>query len=196
MLDVMTAFVLVEHGAGAISSPTEDAGYSRVPPERGPQRTADGWINILPYSATAYDAIFKSGGRDDLVGDNRTRGRNILIHASFLYEAIRRIIVTRTTEEWIAFCTENDISYGQVRNLNDLVASLPVRTHPITGAYRHIPSPIVFSMGDFETTPAPRVGQDTQSVLTEVGVAPERIAELLSSGAARCVLDDPLRDGK
>jgi crotonobetainyl-CoA:carnitine CoA-transferase CaiB-like acyl-CoA transferase len=58
MADVTKSFMLVEHGAGAISvPPSGNVGLERVfSPERDPQRTSDSWINILPYSAEAYEA--------------------------------------------------------------------------------------------------------------------------------------------
>jgi crotonobetainyl-CoA:carnitine CoA-transferase CaiB-like acyl-CoA transferase len=69
MQDVMTSFLLLEHGTGRISvPPSGEVGWSRVlSPERGPQPTQDGWINILPYSSEAFDALFVAGGRSDLV---------------------------------------------------------------------------------------------------------------------------------
>ena len=35
------------------------------------RQTADGWINVLPYSRANYEALFSAGGRSDLIGDPR-----------------------------------------------------------------------------------------------------------------------------
>jgi crotonobetainyl-CoA:carnitine CoA-transferase CaiB-like acyl-CoA transferase len=89
MTDAMTAFMLAEHGAAAISRSDRqpaphDHGYHRIPtPNRRPQPTKDGWIHILPYTATHSDLLFKLGGRDDLIGDQRcpdTHARQLLVH--------------------------------------------------------------------------------------------------------------------
>ncbi|MEM7285546.1 MAG: CoA transferase, partial [Actinomycetota bacterium] len=73
MIDAMRSFVLVEHGAGAISEPpVAPAGYPRIlTPQRRPQQTSDGWINVLPYDKAHYNALFGEGGRPDLVDDER-----------------------------------------------------------------------------------------------------------------------------
>jgi crotonobetainyl-CoA:carnitine CoA-transferase CaiB-like acyl-CoA transferase len=186
MADVMKSFVLVEHGDGAISDDTAPAGYRRVlNPERGPQRTADGWINILPYSDSAYDALFGKNGRPDMVGDVRTRGRNRMLHARELYAALRPIVATRTTAEWLDFCKEHSIPVGRVVSLDDLVRSLPTSEHPIVGTYRVIPAPVWFSAADARpVAPARQLGEDTRSVLQEVGLRPEAIDDLLARGVA------------
>ena len=106
MTQAMTAFMLVEHGAGGVSQPPAGpAGYQRIlTPERRPQRTADGWINVLPYSRQQYDTLFAAGGREDLLGDARyADGRARIANSDFLYQQVRTILVQRTTDEWLAF---------------------------------------------------------------------------------------------
>ncbi|HEY5336523.1 MAG TPA: CoA transferase, partial [Mycobacteriales bacterium] len=88
MVDAVRAFLLVEHGAAAIPQPPlGPAGYPRIlSVERRPQRTVDGWVNLLPYSAAHYDFLFELGGRTDLVGDPRyAGGRERIANSSFLY---------------------------------------------------------------------------------------------------------------
>lgn len=186
MSDVMKSFVLVEHGDGAISDDDAPAGYRRVlNPERGPQRTADGWINILPYSTAAYDALFGKNGRPDMIGDVRTHKTNIQRNARELYAELRPIIATRTTAEWLDFCKEYSVPVGRVVSLDELVRSLPVAEHPVVGTYRVIPAPIWFSATNAQTVaPARRLGEDTRSVLREVGLRSEAIDDLLARGVA------------
>ncbi|MDA3041307.1 MAG: CoA transferase, partial [Actinomycetota bacterium] len=112
MIDVMRAFVLVEHGAGAIPEPPVDkAGYRRIlTPERRPQRTSDGWINVLPYTREHYQTLFGAGGRDDLFDDPRTETRESRIaNSDSLYREIAAILTQRSTQQWLALCDEHDI---------------------------------------------------------------------------------------
>lgn len=192
MADVMRAFMLVEHGAGAISDRNETAGYMRVlNRERGPQQTSDGWINILPYSAAAYDKLFAAGGREDLVGDPRTRGRAIMANAEFLYSQMRPFIALRTTAEWLAFCEQNDIPVGSVATLHELTTALDFVEHPDVGEYRMIPPPLWFSQSPCDVaSPAPRVGEHTREVLEAAGLAPAEIDDLFDRGVARGVRVD------
>jgi crotonobetainyl-CoA:carnitine CoA-transferase CaiB-like acyl-CoA transferase len=188
MLDVMRAFMLVEHGAEAIASPRSGtAGYGRVlNSERGPQRTQDGWINILPYSAAAYEALFKAGGREDLLGDPRAQGRQMALNAEFLYAQIRPIIAQRTTDHWLRFCQQHQIPVGSVATLDEIAAAMPIATHPEAGDYRLVPPPVWFARTPAGVhAPAPGVGQDTRAVLGETGYSAEEIEDLVEAGVLR-----------
>jgi crotonobetainyl-CoA:carnitine CoA-transferase CaiB-like acyl-CoA transferase len=188
MLDLMTSFTLVEHGAGAIWDSNLPAGYSRVlAPERGPQRTSDGWLNILSYSGADYDTFFAAGGREDLVGDVRTSNlEQTTTNAAFLYDALQPIIATRTTEQWLEFCARHGIAVGRIATLEELVAHLPSERHPVAGDYKVIPPPVRFSSTPCSVrTPAPSVGENTRVVLEGAGLALEEVEDLLSRGVAR-----------
>lgn len=172
MVDAMRAFTLVEHGAGAISEPpVSRSGYPRIlTRERRPQRTTDGWINILPYSRLHYDRLFAEGGREDLIGDvSYADGPSRIANSDDLYRAVRAIVAQRTTAEWLAFCASEHIPASRVVTLEELVGELPIAVHPVAGAYRHIPPGARFSR-----TPqtlrhhAPLVGQHTDQVLAEL----------------------------
>lgn len=186
MMDVMRAFLLVEHGDGAISDDTAPAGYRRVlNPERGPQQTADGWVEIMPYSRAAYDALFGEHGRPDLLGDPRTEGRGMMVNARALYADLRPIIATRTTAYWLEFCDRHKIPVGRVVALDELVAGLPLADHPDVGRYRHIPPPVWFTgAGEPALRPARRHGADTRAVLREAGLDDTAINALVAQGAA------------
>ena len=101
MVDVMTAFVLVEHAGAATARPAQGApGYQRIlNPERRPQRTRDGWISVLPYTRQNFADLFRAGGRPDLAEDERIRTtRDRLDHADALYREVATIIAGRTTD--------------------------------------------------------------------------------------------------
>jgi crotonobetainyl-CoA:carnitine CoA-transferase CaiB-like acyl-CoA transferase len=189
MTQAMTAFVLVEHGAGGVSQPpTGPAGYQRIlTPERRPQRTADGWINVLPYSKQQYDTLFAAGGRDDLLGDARyADGRARIANSDFLYQQVRAILVQRTTDEWLAFCRDNEIPATPVVSLDELLAEQPVMTHPLAGDYRHIrPGARLAATPMRASRPAPLPGQHNHEVLREAGYSDDDIGDLLNRGVLR-----------
>ena len=189
MTQAMTAFMLVEHGAGGVSQPpTGPAGYQRIlTPERRPQRTADGWINVLPYSKQQYDTLFAAGGREDLLGDARyADGRARIANSDFLYQQVRAILVQRTTGEWLAFCRDNEIPATPVVTLEELLAEQPVMTHPLAGNYRHIrPAARLAATPMRASRPAPLPGQHNHEVLKEVGYSDDDIDDLLTRGVLR-----------
>lgn len=187
MGEVMSAFMLVEHGASAIAVPPVGAvGWSRaLSPERGPQRTSDGWINILPYSLEAYAALFNEGGRPDLIRPDRTKA-DLAREATFLYQELKKIVAQRPTDYWLAFCDKHKIPVGKVSTLDDLIAALPIAEHPVAGTYRVIPPPVWFTQTPASVRRhAPRTGSDAREVLREAGYDHADIERLAGDGSLR-----------
>ncbi|WP_214327515.1 CaiB/BaiF CoA transferase family protein [Nonomuraea sediminis] len=189
MVDVVSAFLLVEHGAGAIPQPpAAPPGYKRIlTPERRPQRTRDGWINVLPYDREHYDTLFTVGGRPDLVGDPRyATGRDRIANSDFLYGRLREIIAGRTTAEWLEICNRHGIPAAAIGRLEDLVDALPEAEHPVAGRYKVIPPPIRFGRTPASVRrPAPLIGEHNREVLAEIGFTDEEITELTEQGVLR-----------
>lgn len=187
MFDTVTSFVLVEHGSAAVPRPPLGrAGYPRIlTPNRRPWPTKDGWIMVLPYSRDHYDAIFTATGRDDMLGDERyATGRNRIANSGFLYEQVGQMLTSRTTDEWLDFFREHDIPAGAVGALDDLVERLPESDHPHVGRYKVIPPPVRFAGAPQNVRRhAPRIGEHTDEVLSEIGYDQADIAELRASGA-------------
>jgi crotonobetainyl-CoA:carnitine CoA-transferase CaiB-like acyl-CoA transferase len=184
MIDVMSAFMLVEHGAGGIARPPAGpVGWERVlSSERGPQQTADGWIHVLPYTAEAFDALFVTGGRVELVNPNRTK-REIAANATLLYGELRKVIRTQTTSYWLDFCRTRHIPVGEMTTLDEMVERLPTLVHPVVGSYKSIPSPIRFSKTPAAVSrPAPCLGQDGGAILLEVGYSAPEVERLTRDG--------------
>ena len=186
MIDVMRAFVLTEHGSGAISEPpVAEAGYARIlTPERKPQKTSDGWINILPYDAAHYIALFEAGGRPDLAEDERfSSARGRVVHSDSLYRDVASVLPQRTTSEWVAFCEEHRIPATEAASLDDLVEQLPLAEHPVAGPYRVIPPPEQFSKTPASVRlPAPGIGEHGREILSEIGYDAASIDDLEAEG--------------
>ena len=179
MVQAMTAFMLVEHGAGAIPEPPTPqktaqgeapaTGYPRVmTPERRPQQTADGWIQILPYHPGHFLKIFVDLGETQLLEDPRFSSlAEAIKHAHELYPLFRAMVPRRTTQEWLDFCRKESIPAVPMATLQDLVDELPLAEHPLAGAYRVTPA-----IANFSRTPvdgvrrhAPGIGEQTDEAL-------------------------------
>jgi len=174
MTQAMTAFMLAEHGSGSIPEPPTPqgsmpaTGYPRVmTPERRPQQTADGWIQILPYHPKHFLAIFTEAGETQLANDPRFCDLAAAIkHAHELYPLMRDIVKRRTTAEWIGFCREAGIPAVPMATLQDLVDGLPLADHPVAGRYRTLPPTANFSLTPASVRrPAPAVGEHTGEAL-------------------------------
>src|SRR5260370_15817410 len=66
MLETMTGFLMTEHLAAATYADAGGkAGYRRQLVQRGPYRTADGYIAALPYSRKNWTRFFAAVGRPE-----------------------------------------------------------------------------------------------------------------------------------
>jgi crotonobetainyl-CoA:carnitine CoA-transferase CaiB-like acyl-CoA transferase len=194
MFDAALAFNLVEHLSRA-AVPGQPPGYNRVlTAHRGPHRTSDGWVAMLPYTDAHWTALFEAVGEEQLLehewfADHRAR----LAHADEVYGLLASILVRKTTAEWVAIGVEIGVPVSVVPPLQDIVdrpehhrGVLREVHHPIVGTHRSIAQPVVFSAsGQREPSPAPLVGQDTAAILAELGLAAEEVAALLDDGVVR-----------
>jgi len=173
MIDVMTAFTLVEHAGAATAVPPQGSpGYRRIlNPERQPQRTSDGWIMVLAYTRGNYEDLFREAGRPDLAEDERIRSaRARIANADSLYRDVAELLTTRTTAEWLEFCVAAGIPASSVPTLEELVDALPEDEHPLAGRYKVIPQPVRFSAHSGPTVHrhAALSGEHTAEVAAEV----------------------------
>lgn len=190
MFDTGLAFNLVEHLSRA-AVPGQPSGYIRVlNPNRRPHRTKDGFIAMLPYSDQSWSDLYHAVGHEHELDDPWFVRR--LENPEKVYASLAKILLERTTDEWLDLAAELGIPAGAVPMMDDIVNDpqlhhgvlLPAE-HPVVGSYRHIAQPARFSGSPAELRlPAPLLGQDTDSVLRDVGLDDAEIAALLASGAA------------
>jgi crotonobetainyl-CoA:carnitine CoA-transferase CaiB-like acyl-CoA transferase len=193
MFDAVLSFNLVEHLSRA-TIPGGLAGYSRIMSSgRGPHRTLDGYVAIMPYTDANWTALCGAVDRLDIL--DRPWFAN---HASRLAEADRvfgdlaEIVAGRTTSEWLEICARHDIPASAVPSLDDVVNDpdahrgvLVDATHPLVGDYRQIRPAVTMSKtpGSVRRS-APLVGENTVEILGELGYTDEDIASLVAGGAA------------
>ena len=110
-------------------------------------------------------------------------------HNTELQTELKAIFATRTCTEWLDFSNEANTPIAPV-NTPRTAPDDPQFSHrlPFYGiedvGAEQLPLPIYLE-GELPPTPtmAPRVGEQTDEVLAELGLSPERIAELRASGA-------------
>lgn len=183
MLETMTAFVLTEHMGGLtfLEGNAQPAGYARLlKGGRKPWRTRDGWISMLPYTERQWRAFFVLANREDLIAaydisNRQARNRNIKV----IYAELLKIILTKTTDEWLGICAEIDVPCTRIYALDALpshphlhsVGLFEESEHPTEGKIRQIRP-----TARFAATPvtlrrhAPALGEHTAEVLREAGL--------------------------
>ena len=192
MFESMVAFLLVEHLAGhTFVPPLGPAGYERMlAKNRRPYRTRDGYVAIMPYTTQQWTRFMECVGRADLlsqewVKDPVQRSANV----DALYQVIADATPGRSTAEWLALMNERDIPCGPVNSFDDLFEEAHLSAvglfgfvdHPSEGPLRTVRSPFrVSGLERQADRPAPRVGEESESILRDFGFSETDIKGLLA----------------
>jgi crotonobetainyl-CoA:carnitine CoA-transferase CaiB-like acyl-CoA transferase len=197
MFESVVAWVMVEHLYGETFTPPADTiGYKRIlNPNRRPFRTKDGYLAILPYTDQNWRDFFQLTGRQELADDPRyktlgTRLRNI----EGIYAELTKMAITRTNAEWLTELDKLNIPAMSVNTLESLVHDPHLEAvgfwqmvdHPTEGPMRLPGLPATYSKtaGGIRRLP-PRLGEHSEEILREAGLAADEITALLASGATR-----------
>ncbi len=190
MLETMASFVMAEHLAGLTFEPaTGEAGYARLlGGGRRPAQTADGWICVLPYTDRHWKAFFHAVGRDDLADKYNIASRaQRNAHIRALYQQLTEITPARTTAEWMTLFETLDIPATPIYTPDELLAHPHLEAvglfqqteHPTEGPLREMRPTARFSATPLSLRRhAPTLGEHTDEVLREAGLAPEDIAQV------------------
>ena len=177
MFETMAAFMLVEHGNGAMfTPPLGPAVYPRVVARnRKPYRTKDGRISALVYNDKQW-AAFVDAVKPEWAGEHFATLEQRARRIDEVYELLGTTFEERTTQEWLDLLRSRDIPAAPVRTLDELFDNPHLEQ---TGFFDDVDSPYgpVRYPGPptwFSRTPgriagpAPRLGADTADVLEQL----------------------------
>lgn len=195
MFEALVGFLLNEHLAAAtFSEAPEGAGYHRLfSRNRKPYRTSDGWVAALPYTGEQWRRILVEIGREDVTREpwfENAGARSQRVDLLYGYLAVA--VLDRPTQEWLDTFERLDIPYSKVNDLDDLLADPHLEAvgffapggQAAIGAQRALRQPVVFrGPKRAPDRPAPAVGGDTASILTELGFSREEVERLHRDGA-------------
>lgn len=202
MFESTTAFLLVEHYYSAhfgamgtqVESTDTDYGYPRtLAGWRRPWRTSDGHVCVMPYSDENWRRFFEATGYPELVSDPRfnnigARTANI----AELYTLAADIVSRASTAYWLDLCRQLQIPCAPINRLQDLETDPHLQEvgffqNVVTQegvSYRYPRNPIRMSASEVAPAAAPKLGQDSATILSTLGLEPQVLNRLLKVASA------------
>jgi crotonobetainyl-CoA:carnitine CoA-transferase CaiB-like acyl-CoA transferase len=162
---------------------------SLTPAEAFP--TADGWLNIVLMNPEQYSRLC------DVIGDPELKAARFATNDDRIanYKEFRArmdaALATATTATWVARMEEAQIAAGPIYEFDEVFEDAQVRhlgliaefEQPGLGPTRALNFPARASATPASIRrPAPLVGEHTDEILTELGVAAEEIDRLAAAG--------------
>ena len=208
MFETLAQFVMGDHlGGHSFEPPIGPTGYARLlAPHRKPYATADGYLSVLIYNDKHWQAFFDVIGRPELrdspmFGNHTARAA----HIGEVYAFVAEVMVTRTSDQWMAALEAADIPVARLHSTESLlddphlraVGFFPEFDHPSEGRVR-TPAPV----GRYGATPAairrptPRIGEHSVELLREAGYGAEEIERLLADGVTLQPARNPSEDSQ
>jgi len=155
----------------------------------GVYQTKDGHINLAAIGQTMWKRLCEALGVPQLVnepgfGSDPERVQN----RARVNAAIAAAFATRSTAEWTEVLLKAGVPCGPIHRIDEVFADPQVQhlgiarpmDHPELGAIALVGQPMRLSRHDREVAlkPAPRQGDDTDTILHELGYTDQRIAQL------------------
>ncbi|MGH9170860.1 MAG: CaiB/BaiF CoA transferase family protein [Acidimicrobiales bacterium] len=165
-------------------------------------RCADGvWLNLQAQDLRLWPSLCEAVGRPELATDERfATPAARFYNATQLVSILDAQFASRPVTEWAPLLDATGIVWSRVAQLADLVDDPQARVngmfvpveHPTAGRFDTLAAPFTLSV----SPPAvgacgPEIGEHTNEVLTELGLAAGEIAELIRTGVIGARLTKP-----
>ncbi len=173
-----------------------------------PQRAGNAHQNIVPYQVfevadghiilavgndSQYAKFCAVAGRPELASDSRfARNADRVRNRDTLVPLLSAVMKSRPRAEWLAALEMAKVPCGPINDLAEVFADPHVKArgmtvdllHPLAGSVRLVASPIKLSATPVRYRSAPPLlGADTDTVLRELGLGENEVADLRASGA-------------
>lgn len=161
----------------------------------GTFKCADGFINMNARRDPHFNALCDLIGRPDLTSDPRFATSEARIrNEAELMPIVRAALETRTRDDWLAALEKADILAAKVMAYGDLFEDPHIlETEAVRWIEQHglgripvpnVPGAPVVEHGS-ELAQSPLIGEHTEAVLAEIGIATDDVTRLVSTGAVR-----------
>ena len=148
-------------------------------------------MSVLPYSQSQWQRFLKEVGRDDLAdSDWVLYGPSRSERIDELYEIVESEMLGRPSKVWEETFQRIDIPHTRVNSLDDLLTNKQLRLSEFFESYQHPTEGLLHGnrppvrhfvnedMASRTPNTSPRLGEQTRTILTELGIESHKIDEL------------------
>jgi len=177
---------------GEIPGPLGSAHQSNAPYQAF--KSSDGWLTIGATTPRNWEAFCRALGLERLLDDPRyadtsTRHR----HRDSLIPNIEKVMMTKPTASWLALLEAAGVPCAPIERFDQVFSDAHLNArgyfwdapHPKLGPVRQLGSPMRFSGTPVRRENAgPLLGEDSASLLSELGYTPAEISALMARRVA------------
>lgn len=157
-------------------------------------RTCDGHVVLSAYTTPHWTKLCHLIGRPELADDPRLATiPDRVANRAFLHEVLDRAFESMTADACVAWLADNGLVAGAVRTYDQMVASANVQELGIISAvqgpredtpdrYVRLPYRMSTVAADAGSRVSPDLGEHTGTVLADLGLTPEAVADLAARG--------------
>ncbi|HVF62892.1 MAG TPA: CaiB/BaiF CoA-transferase family protein [Casimicrobiaceae bacterium] len=158
----------------------------------GVYKTSDGHINIAVFGGKIWERFAEVMGAPEWITDDRSRTKKARsAHRDWLNAEIEQRLMRNTSDHWIATLNEAGVACGRINNVKEVFEEPQVRhigmlkkvVSPHLGEQKLMGQPVTLTRTPSTIArAAPRRGEHTEEVLSELGYDPAALSRLKARG--------------
>jgi crotonobetainyl-CoA:carnitine CoA-transferase CaiB-like acyl-CoA transferase len=158
----------------------------------GVYRTSDGFINIAVFGGKIWERFAEAMGAPEWVTDERSKSKaNRSVHRDWLNAEIEKRLALDTSEHWIEKLNAAGVACGRINNLKEVFEEPQVKHLDMLktvvskhlGEQQLLGQPITLTRTPSTIArAAPRRGEHSEEILSEIGYAAEELARMKAAG--------------
>jgi crotonobetainyl-CoA:carnitine CoA-transferase CaiB-like acyl-CoA transferase len=172
--------------------PVQEGNHHPLASPMGTYRAADGWFNLAVSGSGIWARMCKALGKPEWIEDPRFASNDLRIqNRAVLNDELERVFATHPRVHWVEILNRASVPAGPTYSVPEVFEDpqvkhlQPVKTMAVTPelnrTYLNLPVQLERTPPDI-AAPAPAPGQHTDEVLEELGLGPDKIAELRKAG--------------
>ncbi|TNE36557.1 MAG: CoA transferase [Alphaproteobacteria bacterium] len=195
MLDAMISFLWPE-GLVQLTFPGQETQVSRAQLAQDLVfETADGFMTVGAVSDSEWQGLCAALGQEQWLEDERfDTPHKRVVNADARLKLTQETLINRTTAEWLEVLDGHDVPCAPILDRAGLLSHPQVQANqaieeledPLVGPYRQPRPAARFSQAPYQPPDvAPRLGEQSEEILGEIGYSESEIAALRKEGVIK-----------